>query len=283
MRNFSTKSILSFLSFVGAAALCSGACSSKTIPSGDGGGGGDGATGFVGCPLMPTSTGFVDDSTCSKVVGAWYAYGDSAGSNANVAGTDFADSDCAKGGYTIDQCSQITTPTPGQPFPPNATGAMCTSGTAAQVLMSKTATTADYSDLWGAGIGLDLNNLGGDSGVTKGVYDLSKYVGVGFDFTGTLIPTNKIRVNFPFTGEHGTDSPYWDGLTMPSSPLTTGLHVEIKWSDVAGPMYLLDQGITPPAFVDTMVSAIQFQVFTNTATSTPYNFCVNNLTLLTQL
>ncbi len=288
MRKFSNKSILSFLSFVGAAALCSGACSSKATSSDGGGGGGAGGgtgTGFVGDPLTPGPTGFVDDRTHSGVVGAWYAYGDGAGGAASLAGTDFADSDCAKGGYTTSQCSQITTPTPGQPFPPDATGAMCTQGTAAKVLMSTTGTTADYSQLWGAGIGLDLNNLGGDSGVLKGVYDLSKYVGVGFDFTGMVIPTSKMRVNFPFTGEHGTDSPYWDGATMPSSPLTNGAHVEIKWSDVGGPMYL--SGQTPPVpippFVNTMVSAIQFQVFTNTSTATPYQFCVNNLTLLTAL
>src|SRR6202142_1893088 len=254
MRKFSNKSILSFLPFVGAVALCAGACSRKTNPSG---GGGDGAGGpmFVGVPLTPTSTGFVDDRTNSGVVGAWYAYGDSAGVAANVNGTDFADSDCAKGGYTMDQCSQITTPIPGQPFAPDATGAMCTQGTAAKVLTSTTGTTANYSDLWGAGIGLDLNNLGGDSGVLKGVYDLSKYVGVGFDFTGTLIPTNKIRVNFPFTGEHGTDSPFWDGATGASSPVTNNAHVEIKWSDVGGPSYLLGQTppVTPPTFVNTMV------------------------------
>src|ERR1700690_3770081 len=100
MRKFSNKSILSF---VGAAALCAGACSSKTS-GGDGGGGDSGGPVFIGDPLTPGPTGFVDDRTPSGVVGAWYAYGDGAGSAANLAGTDFADSDCAKGGYTMAQC-----------------------------------------------------------------------------------------------------------------------------------------------------------------------------------
>jgi hypothetical protein len=276
MRKFSNQSIL-FL--VGVAALCAGACSSSSHPAAEGGAGG-----VTGQALTPTATGFVDDRTNSGVVGAWYSYGDGAGPGANTTSVDFADSDCSKGGFTVDQCSQIVTPTPGMPFAPDTTtGAMCTNGTAAKVLMAVGGTAADYSHLWGAGIGLDLNNLGGDSGVAKGVYDLTKYTGIGFDFTGTVIPAGKMRVNFPFTGEHGTDSPYWDGATMASSPLSTGLHVTIHWADVGGPMYLAGQKppVTAPAFDPTMVSAIQFQVFTNITASVPYQFCVNNLTLLT--
>jgi hypothetical protein len=276
MRKFSNQSIL-FL--VGVAALCAGACSSSKGPAAEGGAGG--VNGFVGKALMPTATGFVDDRTGTGVVGAWYAYGDGAGPGANTTSVDFADSDCSKGGFTMDQCSQIAMPTPGQPFPPDATGAMCTNGTAAKVLMMVGGTTADYSHLWGAGIGLDLNNLGGDSGVAKGTFDLTPYTGIGFDFTGTVIPAGKMRVNFPFTGEHGTDSPYWQGATMTSSPLTDGAHVTVNWGDVGGPMYLAGQGIPAPAFDKTKVSAIQFQVFTNVTATVPYSFCVNNLTLLT--
>ena len=51
------------------------------------------------------------------------------------------------------------------PFPPtdSATSKQCTSGIAALV-MNKGG-TADYTDLWGGGIGLDFNNPGGDAGV----------------------------------------------------------------------------------------------------------------------
>jgi hypothetical protein len=37
---------------------------------------------------------------------------------------------------------------------------------------------------------------------------------------------------------------------------------------------------TPPAFDPSKAYGIAFQVFTNATTTTPYAFCVNNLTLL---
>ena len=267
------------MTLAGAAALLTAACSSK------GGGAAPGADGAVsGCPLTPTATGFVDDSACSGVIGAWYAYGDSVGSAASTATTDFMDSDCAKAGYSMTQCSQITTPMPGSAFMPDATtGAMCTAGTAAQVLP---AGTPDYTDFFGAGIGLDFNNAGGDAGV-KMPKDLSKYTGVSFDFSGTLIPTGKIRVNFPFMGEHGNDSPYWAANSTDdhSSVMggTTPGHNVVKWANVYGPAYLASQNpvVIAPPFMPSEVVSIQFQVFTNANTSTPYAFCVNNLTLTT--
>ncbi len=261
-----------------------GCSSSKTM-------GGGGAT----IPLTSTDTGFVQDAT-SGIVGAWYAYGDSVGSGASVAnGDDHVNSDCVlKGGFSFpDQCSQIASPDPGKPFPPTdlASSEMCTWGTAALV-MNKGG-SPDYSDLWGAGIGLDFNNPGGDAGV-KGYFDLSPYKGISFDFSAApspngAIPAKSMRVNFPFMGQHATDSPYWDGGgdgAMSSSPLappTGGVqHVEVDWDQVGGPLYLTQQTppTTPPAFNDTAVQAIQFQVFTNANTATPYGFCVANLALV---
>ena len=61
-------------------------------------------------------------------------------------------------------------------------------------------------------------------------------------------------------------------------------HVKIKWADIGGPAYL--KGQTPSVdptlypFDPKVVSAIQFQVFTNAQASTPYSFCVANLALL---
>src|ERR1700690_1040277 len=76
---------------------------------------------------------------------------------------------------------------------------MCTNGTTAQVLDSNG--NPDYSAIYGAGIALDLNNLGGDAGSGKGYFDMTPYVGIGFDFTGDVIPSKVMRVNFPFNGE----------------------------------------------------------------------------------
>ena len=94
-----------------------------------------------------------------------------------------------------------------------------------------------------------------------------------------------MRVNFPFKTMHGTDSPYWMGATMASSPLTgttaSPQHVKIAWSDVSGPFYLTQQTppVPPPAFDPRAIQAIQFQVFTNTKATTPYSFCIANLAL----
>jgi hypothetical protein len=271
------------MTLAGAAALLAAACSSSnsTTPP-PGGDGGPSVYPAGAIPLTPTATGFVMEPT-SGVIGAWYAYGDSVGSAASVTSTDFADSDCAKAGYTATQCSQITTPIPGMPFAPDATtGAMCTAGIAAQVLP---AGTPDYTDFFGAGIGLDFNNPGGDAGV-KMPKDLSAYKGVSFDFSGTMIPAgNKIRVNFPFMNEHGNDSPYWAAnKTDDHSTLSTTSTNKVLWGSVLGPAYLATQPtpVTAPAFDPTQVISIQFQVFTNATTATPYAFCVNHLALLTE-
>jgi hypothetical protein len=279
-----------------AAALAMAACSSSnSSSSGKGGAGGssngdsgataDAAPAFVGIALTPNSTGYVKDTSGSGIVGAWYVYGDSLGSKATRTDADFADSDCAKAGFTADQCSQITTPVLGMPFSPDpTTGAMCTSGTAAKAIPKAGTTNPDYSDLFGAGIGLDFDNPGGDAGAKQSI-DLSSYAGIGFDFSGDLVPANYMRVNFPFDGENnGTDSPFWEGATKAASPLTSSTHAVIHWSDVGGPSYLLQQSppTTPPAFQPSKLLSIQFQVFTNMSSTTPYSFCVNNLTLLTQ-
>jgi hypothetical protein len=266
-------------------ALVAAACGSKgpnTLDgSGTGGAGGDSGTSFVGIALTPGATGVVDNVR-SGVVGAWYAYGDSVGPGANAASTDFSDSDCAKGGFSPDQCSIIVAPIPGQPFAPDPLKGMCTNGTAAKVI-DGTNGQSDYSDIWGAGIGLDFQNPRGDAGAEKGYFDMTPYVGIGFDFTGDVIPIDEMRVNFPFNGESSDrdEIPFWDGATRSSSPLTNGAHVEVQWTDVA-PVQYLDQGLpAPPPLDKTQVASIQFLVFTNNATTAPYNFCVNNLTLLT--
>src|SRR4051794_10754778 len=277
----------------GGAVVSCGSSGGSGGSSGTGGGGGTIPPGYI--PLPSTSTGFVQDLTAgSNVIGPWYAYGDGVGAGANTTTTDNANSDCVKkGGFAPTACSQIGAPTPGQPFPPTdlATSQMCTWGTAAMVMNKSGA--PDYSDLWGAGISLDLNNPGGDAGV-KGDIDLSAYKGVSFDFSAYTgadsnmagPPAGAMRVNFPFTGEHATDSPYWMGATKASSPLTPpaggSLHVEALWTDVGGPYYLTQQSpaVTPPAFDPTKVQSIQFQVFTNATATTPYAFCVANLALI---
>jgi len=234
-----------------------------------------------GVLLLPSSTGFVDDPA-SGVVGSWYPFGDGIGPNPTPTDVDSADSDCVKhGGFPPSDCSIIQTPTAGRPFAPSSdTGAMCTSGVAAMVLVDANG-SPDYADLWGAGIGLDLNNPGGDASA-KGPWDGSAFTGIAFDVSGPALPIAAIRVLFPFIGQHGGDAPYFQGQTLSYSPVVNNSHVEIHWSDVGGPLYLgySVPPVTPPLFDPSKLLSIQFQVFTNTSTATPFGFCVSNLTLL---
>jgi hypothetical protein len=69
-------------------------------------------------PLVSSVTGFVSD-TVTGVVGPWYSNADSIGPMASPTnGTDFADSPCGKGGFTMDQCSNVVSPVGGQSFAP---------------------------------------------------------------------------------------------------------------------------------------------------------------------
>jgi hypothetical protein len=295
----SNKSSLFMSGLTGALLLAGGACGGSH-PQATGSGGTSGAGGgpvvVDGVPLPSSPTGFVDDTTGgSNVIGPWYAYGDSVGPGANATvGDDHANSDCIKkGGFTQDECSHVAAPTPGGVFMPTdlASSQMCTDGVASQVM--NMGGSLDYTDMWGAGIMLDFNNPGGDAG-PKGDRDLSAYKGIAFDFSaftgstsnGAGIPAGAMRVNLPFTGEHGVDSPYWMGASKMSSPLVapagTTQHVEVDWSDVGGPFYLTQRSppVMPPAFDATKVQSIQFQVFTSPTATTPYAFCVANLALL---
>lgn len=283
-----TKLTHSLCIFTSALALAAGACSSSNPATTGGGGTSGGSGGRAGEQLINiAATGFAMD-TATGITGALYSYGDSVGPNANLSGDDSINSDCVKkGGFMLSQCSHVDAPKPGQPFMADTSGAFCTHGTATVVLMG-TNGMYDYSDMWGAGISLDLNNPGGDAGV-KMDWNGSNYAGVAFDIAPGAdtslggIPSTAMRVNFPFTGEHGTDSPYYLGDMRTNSNLPAkGGHVVIHWSDVAGPMYLASQGITAPKFDVTKIQSIQLQVFTNTTTATPYNFCISNLAVLTK-
>jgi hypothetical protein len=228
-------------------------------------------------PLVSSATGFVSDSV-TGVVGPWYSNADSIGPMASPTnGTDFADSPCGKGGFTMDQCSNVVSPVGGQPFAPTdvKSSKMCTNGTAAKAINGPDG-TPDYGAIWGGEIALDFNNRGGDAGA-RGDFDLSPFQGIEFDFSGDLIPNNQI-VNFPFTGEYGSSPPSWMGATSDSSPLTVG-HNIIKWADVGGPLYL-EPAVTPPPFDKTHVQTINFQAATVATAATPYSFCVANLALI---
>jgi hypothetical protein len=143
---------------------------------------------------------------------------------------------------------------------------MCLTGTAAQVI----GTPPDYSNMFGIGIGLDLNNSGG----TKLPYNAqqNKVVGFAFDITGLPSP-GTIRVEFPIPGTDTSGDAYSETVAAGAT------HMQILFTDKSfGPSFTPPTGTTEPAFDPTQVESIQFHVVTNTsAATTVTNFCINNL------
>src|SRR5215831_14857999 len=247
-----------------------------------GSGGADGGAGTGGSiPLTPSDTGFFDGSNAAGILGAWYSYGDWYNPTAAMG-------DCAiKGGFTADQCSSIASPIPGTPFMKTANG-MCTNGTVAKVVSMAGSTTPDYSDIWGAGIGFDLNNAGTDDGGTGGklpfdatLVTATKMAITGFSFHIDTPPTGgQMRVEFPTNKVPGTtdiNSAYWGGATANLSPFTKGGDVSFHFKDVGGPMYLT----SPTPFDPTMILSMQFHVVSNTSSTIPFMYCISNLKALT--
>jgi len=236
-----------------------GSSSTGGTSSGTGGGSTGGASSGTGVPITPDATGWVDKGMNEAgVQGAWYAYGDGAEGGVPP-GT------CQKAGHADAECSVITTPAAGM-FT-NVGGKMCTSGTVAKVL------AMDYANMWGAGIGLDLNNSGGATAV-KAEFDASAYKGISFEIDTP--PVAGLRVEFPSKEtEAGTAGGDFWGATKDygNSPVVVGTNT-VTWDLVKGP------GATPHVFSPAHILSIQFHVPTNTTSSGAYSFCISNLKLL---
>jgi hypothetical protein len=264
------KQLANCLSLVllGSVAIAAGCSSSTPATSGDGGTGG--SSGAKLQALLPDPTGYVDvgASGTTMIKGAWYAYGDGIGSDGTT-----ATGDCElKGMHAVSDCSAITTPSFGT-FP-NTAGKMCTMGTAAKIINLTTAAMPDYNNIWGAGIGLDLNNGGGDAGAMKLPYNATMNGVVGMAFDIDAVPLAGLRVEFPT--KTATNAAFWGGDQM-LSPVKAG-HNEIMWTKVTGPFY---DTVAPP-FDATTILSIQFHVPTSTTASATYNFCISNLSAILQ-
>jgi hypothetical protein len=233
------------------------ACGSSDSGNGDGnnGGGGSGGTTSGGdVMLVPSADGWIDAMDAGNTIGvqgAWYPYGDA-----------YGEAKCINVGmHTADQCSVITTPDPNTSGFPNTGGMMCTAGTIAQVIAGPDG-MPDYSNIWGAGIGLDLNSI------------------TGISFKLDQKPLTGLRVEFPMPATEGAadGSDYWGAGqtgTYPPSPVAVGVNV-VKWDQVQGPR------ATSTPFDPTQMLAIQFHAPAATSSSGTYAFCISELTFLTQ-
>jgi hypothetical protein len=271
-------------------ALAFSGCAEPSAPAGPHGSAGNGGSSGApsGITLVPDATGWVDlmaDGNTVGVQGAWYPYGDRYG----VA-------KCTTVGmHQPSECSSVAMPDPLVAGFPNQDGNMCTQGETAVVLPCGTgvpgcaAGSPDYSNMWGAGVGLDLNAEGGNGGA-KHPWNASEHGVTGIAFELDEVPVHGLRVEFPIvlpgpghdagmepptTEDHPDGSPYWGASsTFPPSPVRIGRN-EVRFSSVAGPR-------TSYTFDPTKILAIQFHVPAVTTGSSrgAYRFCIKNLTFL---
>jgi len=224
--------------------------------------------------LAPSAMGFVNDA--SGVIGAWYAYGDgNDGANPGVCQT--------VGMHPTAECSAITAPVPGMPFAPAGVSLaqMCTSGTVAKVINFGDPPAQDFSNIFGAGIGLDLNNPGVDGGTgVKMPFNAptKKIIGVAFDLDA--VPASGLRVEFPF-GSAATAAGVWKpNKSSYASPVAPG-HNVLLFSSVMQPGYVKAADMVP--FDPSTLTSIQFHVPTNATAAAPYHFCIDKLSLIIQM
>jgi len=211
----------------------------------------------VGCGSAPPGSdppprSWVDSNGCfdlsigTGIVGCWYSYG-----------------------------ASVTTPVPGQPFPPSTYGRMCTEGTVAVIDMADSA-------IRGAGIGFDFNNPGSADGGTgeKLPWDAAAHDITGFSFTIDTLPVGgQMRVEFPTSAAPGTtdiDAAYWGGETMNLSPFNKAGTYSFQFTDVGGPSSLT--GAMP--FDKTRILSMHFHVVANDASAIPFSYCISDLRAL---
>jgi hypothetical protein len=228
--------------------------------------------------------GCFNGSNEAGIIGCWYSYADWYGSGA---GAPAGAGDCGtnRGNFTVDQCSTITNPVPGQPFT-NTNGSMCTAGTAARVINATGSTSPATSAIWGAGIGFDLNNAAtADGGAgAKQPWDATAHSITGFRFRIDTPPVGgQMRVEFPTSAAIGTtdvNAAYWGGATGNLSPFTKGGDYAFHFTDVGGPMDPMHL-TTPMPFDRTKILSMQFHVVTNPSSAVPFSYCISNLAALT--
>jgi hypothetical protein len=140
---------------------------------------------------------------------------------------------------------------------------MCLSGSAAKVI----GMPADYSNMFGIGIGLDFNN----SGSGKQPYDATMHGVVAFSFTIAGVPAGGIRVEFAEPATDASGDSYSKTITADGS-YTIHLNTTDLKPSFAPPMGM------EPAFDASKLESIQFHIPTTTSAAIPVtNMCVSKL------
>jgi hypothetical protein len=153
-------------------------------------------------------------------------------------------------------CSAQTQPPSTTGFP-NTGGKMCTTGT-----------TGTSAKGWGAGIALELNDTGGQqpyNATSNGVK------GFCFVLSGTKLPPST-GVRVAFTTKGNNDNPYFEAVT------TMGQHT-VLFSD---PTFGQATWETKETWDPTTLILLQFQIPAAAPTPVAWDFCVEELTAITQ-
>jgi hypothetical protein len=258
---FGFCTVLSILALGFASAGCGGGGSDDDEDGGSGGTGGMGAMGGSGGQggesIMWTDDGWVEGTANPWAIqGAWYSY-----------------NDCTDAMALNLPCTQPEATMVGPDDKPGWTADMtkiCTKGVAAKVINGPDGMPA-YSQQWGAGIALDLNNPGGMNAM-KGDYNAMAAGVKGFVFdiiSNTTPPTPAdVRVNIT-TQATGTGSHF---VTAPlSSANFMVVFSEATQGEWVEPKVTLDQ---------TKLQAVQFQIYTGTVAEKPFDFCVSNMRVI---
>jgi hypothetical protein len=251
------------------------------------------------CKVVPDGSGWIEGTTNTiGVQGSWYPYGDQYGVPGKCITT---------GLHMPADCSEIDTPVPpllgvpptmGNPFT-NTNGVMCTKGRTAVIkpcnsgVTTEGCPTNDYANMWGAGIGFDLNAQKGEDGGMKSTWDPAAYGIIGFSFDIDQVPlATKLRVEIPVlltaeeaaavglpegstTDDHPKGAPYWGATSaFPPSPVQPGTN-KILWSNIVHPI------TTAVTFVPSRMLGIQWHApAVAAAPKGEYEFCVSNITFL---
>jgi hypothetical protein len=256
--------VSSLLRFIGAIALTSLGCGAgdPAVPASNGGAGGSaagaqsalsgagGASGGspqVGKALAWDQSGFVaPDANPFAIQGPFYFYSDCdppSGLPCTKPDAALTGAD-GKAGWSVDAAH------------------VCIKGTAVQV------ESAMFAVQWGAGLALDLNSKGGEPGTpaVKDTFDLAQAGIRGFSVDISGSAPARIRINLTMPGI--ADSNFVDAKVPGTTTFSLSDAKQGTWVTSKTP---LDA---------TKVEALQFQVFTNAATPTPFDFCVDAIRAL---
>lgn len=259
-------------------------------------GGSSGCANPTRIPLVPDPTGWIDSSTLCDgigVQGSWFAFGD-----------QYGEAKCLKVGLHMpSECAFIAQPDPNAAAFPNMNGFMHTTGTADKVLPCPgTLTTAgcpnfDYQNMWGAGIGFDLDADPAELGGVRHTWNALQAIANGIEFTIDQVPVSGLRVEFPMaltdaecdlaspplphgstTDDHTAGAPYWgaqsrgDGM-YPNSPVVAGVN-QILWGDIESPK------VAAFVFDPARLIGVRFHVPASSTSSVAYDFTISNVTVL---